>query len=66
MYKYNETSEAYNQACEVFWDQVKAYHAIHLAYRARTIGDDEFLAGRKAYDEAQATIDDAERVELES
>lgn len=40
-------------------EAIRAFRAIQEAYRSRTIGDAEFLAGRKAYNAATEEFDAA-------
>jgi hypothetical protein len=50
--EYLAALEAHNVAC-------RSFSKIQKAYRAREIGDQEFIAGRKAYDAATAIYDAA-------
>lgn len=50
----------YDAALEVFRAASRAYREVTLAYRARTIGDDEYLAARRTFSEAQTAADVAE------
>jgi hypothetical protein len=42
----------YNEALETVREATRVFHAAQKAYRAREIGDAEFLAARKAYTDA--------------
>jgi hypothetical protein len=56
------TPEAeYDAAIDAARDASKAFTKVQKAYRAREIGDDEFLAGKKLFDESQKAFDAAER-----
>jgi hypothetical protein len=55
--KTNELSPAYLAAIESSNVAQRKYEIARNAYRARTIGDAEFLAARKEYAEAQAAFD---------
>jgi len=48
--EYKAAYEAHNEACKVF-------AKVTQAYRNMEIGDNEFLAGRKIYDEATKVFD---------
>ena len=50
--EYKAAYEAHNEAC-------KAYDVVVQAYRTMKIGDAEFDAGRKIYDEATKVFDAA-------
>lgn len=52
--------QIYDASLEAFREASRAFTAIQKAYRAKEIGDAEFLAGRKAFDEATAVSDAAE------
>lgn len=56
----NNADTTYDASLETFRVASRAYRAAALAYRASEIGDAEFLAARKAFDEAQAEADRAE------
>lgn len=51
----------YDNAMDNFRKVSAAHTAAQKAYRARTIGDDEFLKHRKALDEAGKQVDEAEK-----
>lgn len=50
----------YNAALEVFRKASATFSAAQDAYRARTIGDAEFLAARAEFKAADAVMDAAE------
>lgn len=57
---------AYNAANAEFKTVAAAYDVAVKAYRARTIGDAEYLAARKAQADALAAVDAAEAVYIEA
>lgn len=57
---------AYNDANAAFKIAAAAYDVAVRAYRARTIGDAEYLAARKAQADALVTVDAAEAVYVEA
>lgn len=54
----------YQQALEKNTLAIRAFAAIQQDYRARKIGDAEFLAGRAEYDNAMAEYDEAFNLEV--
>lgn len=52
---------AYNRALEVFRVESKWFREVTEKYRARLIGDEEFLAARRAFDLADKASDEAEK-----
>lgn len=52
-------SPAYLAALEASNVAIRKYNAVRDAYRARTVGDAEFLAAREAYMLAQEAFDAA-------
>ncbi len=55
-----ENRQKYDESLEVFRAAARAYHATVLKYRAGEIGDNEFFAARRAYNDAQVAADVAE------
>lgn len=53
-------SEVYDASLARFRQASQEFNEITKAYRAKEIGDNEFLAGRKKFDEAKALADKAE------
>lgn len=49
----------YELACKQSTDAIREFDTVKMAYRAQTIGDAEFIAGRKKYDAAMALFDTA-------
>lgn len=58
-----ETSPAYRRALDAFRSESAVFRKAQEDYRARRIGDAEFLAARKRFDNAQSAMDEAERDE---
>ena len=52
-----EAATAYATAREVFAEAYAAYDVVRTGYRARTVDDATFIAARKVYDAALATVD---------
>lgn len=52
--------EAYDAAMAAFRTVSAEHRAVTLRYRAREIGDEEFLASRRLYNDAYALVDMAE------
>lgn len=50
-------NNTYEAAMEKSGAAIRAFKAVQEAYRARKIGDAEYLAGRKAYESAMAEYD---------
>jgi site-specific DNA-cytosine methylase len=59
----SETSAEYDAAMEKSNVAIRKFRNIQEAYRNQTIGDEEFLAGRRDYDAAMADYDNAVRKE---
>ena len=58
-------SEEYKRAYEKSGKAIRKFHDVQKAYRAREIGDEEFLAARRAYDAAMVEYDIAYAEEQE-
>jgi site-specific DNA-cytosine methylase len=54
-----ENSPAYEKALEESRQASRDFAEVQRAYRAKEIGDEEFIAGRKVYDAAMAKFDEA-------
>jgi hypothetical protein len=52
--------QKYDESLKVFRAAARTYHAAVLKYRANEIGDNEFFAARRAYNDAQVAADVAE------
>lgn len=52
---------AYDSQLEAFREASRKFNSFREAYRARKIGDDEFLAARQEFDAASDLLDQAER-----
>lgn len=59
-------SEEYRIAYERSGEAIRKFRVAQQAYRAREIGDREFLAARRAYDAAMAGFDAAYAREQET
>jgi len=57
MTNHSQAEIDYHEAMKEFRIAARKFSEIQEAYRARTIGDIEFLEGRKAYDAAGAVVD---------
>lgn len=55
---------AYEKAHAEYRIVAAKFNAVRDAYRARTVGDAEFLAARAEFDKANAAFDLAEAAEL--
>jgi outer membrane protein TolC len=55
-----ENRKKYDASLDIFRAASRTYRAAAEAYRARTIGDDEFLLARNAFNAAQIAADAAE------
>jgi hypothetical protein len=55
-----EARAKYDASLNVFRAASRAFTAVSMAYRSREIGDDEYIAGRKAFKDAEAVADAAE------
>ena len=57
-----KTHESIYDAALVEWRKASAaFRTVQTAYRSRKIGDAEFLSGKKAFDDATAVFDLAEK-----
>lgn len=61
----NASMIAYEAARTVFAIQSQAFTVVRDAYRARTVGDAEFLAARKAFEIATNTVNAAQDAVVE-
>lgn len=52
-------TKTYEAAIHKHNEAITAFRIVQLAYRARSIGDAEFIAGRKIYDAATTEFDAA-------
>ena len=62
---YELNSPEYNAAIEASNAAIKTFFAVRDAYRARTVGDAEFLAAKAAYEASRKAFDaayDAEKI----
>lgn len=55
-----QPDKEYGASLEVFRSASKAFRLIKMAYRSKTIGDSEFVAGLAKFQQASRDMDDAE------